>query len=254
MSYVSTTTLALDPSYSGASLRIQYYEIDPDTLVKTPVGSPVSTGIEELAGGDGLFEIALVAQDGLLGWARIYDNVAPTVILASVPINPRELEYSDVPTSDVVDDIAALSASTAINLINVVNGGTITVYRSDTWHFQITVGAGIVLTDYEVVALVAKQSRSQADDDATLYVRSDAAGLVRIGGAAPSAANTGSLIVNSATQFTVHVNMAETVNVQPTQKLTWWVKLFDTTPTPDEGYTRVTGVFVVENYALRATA
>jgi hypothetical protein len=82
-------------------------------------------------------------------------------------------------------------------------------------------------------------------------VRSDD-GLIRIGGAEPSASSAGSLTVPGATTFTVHVDITET-DVTPGQYF-WWLKVFETGTTPDEGYTRAEGTFVVENYGLRAVA
>lgn len=246
--YTVTTSIALDPSYAGASLRIQYYSYDSVNNERDAVGSPVSTGIFELPGGDGLFAIVLVVQDGLVGWADIYDNADPTVILASVPINPRELEYSDAPTSDIADAIEALGATGNITVISAVNGSTVTVYRNDTWDFTMTI-AGVVLTSYEAVAFIVKSSENQADERAVLYVRSDD-GLLRIGGEEADDAGAGSLTVDSATEFTVHVDIDQTDVQRGGYK--WWLKVFETGTTPDEGYTRATGVFTVTNYGLRA--
>lgn len=160
-----------------------------------------------------------------------------------------ESENADLQT--VLDAIEALGASASITVISVVTGSTVTVRRNDTWAFTMTL-AGVSLTSYEAVAFVVKRSANQPDDDALLYVRSDD-GLIRIGGTEPPGGSSGgSLTVDSATQFTGLVNMTLTA-VTPGQ-YTWWLKCFDITPTPDEGYTLAEGVFVVENYGLRAVA
>lgn len=148
-------------------------------------------------------------------------------------------------------DIAALGADASITIISAVSGSTVTVYRNDTWHFAITI-AGVVLTDYEAVAFVVKSSEHQIDDQAVLYVRSDE-GLLRIGSDEPSDAGAGSLTVDSATEFTVHVDITET-DVPASERYRWWLKVFETGTAPDEGYTRATGTFMVANYGLRAIA
>ena len=107
------------------------------------------------------------------------------------------------------------------------------------------------LTAYEAVAFVVKSGPSVADAAATLYVRSDT-GLQSIAGAVAADASKGSLTVDSATEFSVLVDMT-TTNVTP-NNYTWWLKVFDTTATPDEGYTRATGKFMIKDYGLRATA
>ena len=137
----------------------------------------------------------------------------------------------------------------SVTVVAAINGDDITVYRGDTWSFSTTVS--FTLTDYEAVALVVKQSESESDNDAQLLLRSDT-GLIRVASAAAVSAGNGTLIINSASQFSVKVAISETSAVQP-GVYTWWLKVFDTTPATDEGYTRVTGRFIVRNYGYRAT-
>lgn len=153
---------------------------------------------------------------------------------------------------EVLDAIEALGTTASITVMSAIDGDNITVYRNDTWSFSAEVT--FALTAYEAVAFVVKSGPSVADAAATLYVRSDT-GLQAIGGAVPVSPITtanGSLTVDSATEFSVLIDMTAT-NVTP-NNYTWWLKVFDTTATPDEGYTRATGKFLIKDYGLRATA
>lgn len=144
-------------------------------------------------------------------------------------------------------DLSSGLVGNTITVVSAISGNTITVYRNDTWSFTTTVSAN--LAGYEAVAFVAKTSREKTDDEALLLVRSDT-GLQRVDGAAASSAN-GSLVVGS-NQITVKIAIGET-DVAPVNAR-WWLKAFDTTPNPDEGYTLATGAFEVVDYGYRAVA
>ena len=133
--------------------------------------------------------------------------------------------------AEVLAAIEALAATNTITLISAVSGDDITVYRNDTWEFSATITAA--LTSYEAVAFVVKAGTNTADDDSLLYVRSDT-GLVRMNGAAATSSKA-SLTVDSATVFSVLVAIDQT-DVTP-NNYQWWLKVFDTTPTPDKGKT-----------------
>lgn len=130
-----------------------------------------------------------------------------------------------------------------LTIISSVVGNTVTVYANDTWEFTIDSNS-LNLGSYEDVAFVVKVSPAHSDADALLNVRSFG-GLIRIGQAAPTNANNGSLTVNSATAFTVLVAMSETSSITKYGSFTWWLKGFDTDPTPDEGFTLATGTFEI---------
>jgi hypothetical protein len=142
-------------------------------------------------------------------------------------------------------DLYSSLVNNTVTVISAISGDTITVYRNDTWSFTATVSA--TLTGYEIVAFVVKTSEQKTDDEALLIVRSDT-GLQRVDGAAASSAN-GSLVV-SGNQITVKVAIGET-DVAPISAR-WWLKVFDTTPATDEGYTLATGIFEVVEYGYRA--
>jgi len=87
MSYTTRIAMALGPSYTGLTLNAQLYD-DTDT----PVGSAVTTGFYERSGGKGLYVLKITIPDGHVGWLDIYVSGASSNVIASLPINPSELE------------------------------------------------------------------------------------------------------------------------------------------------------------------
>lgn len=136
-------------------------------------------------------------------------------------------------------DIAALGGS-SLTIVTAVNGNKITVYESDTWSFTIS-GLGDI-SGYEVIAFGVKATPSVTDATATLLVRSDD-GLIAIGGDAPVSAANGTVTPGSGS-IAVKIAMSETPVVTAGNYL-WWIKGYDTTPSPSEGYTLATGSFCV---------
>lgn len=111
MAYTITNVYALDPTYTGASLRAQLY-----SSTNVAVGSAISTGFYERAGAQGVFAHAMSVPDDHVGWCDVYDNASPGVVLVSFPINPRELEYSDQKSSLLAPAATALSTSQWTNV------------------------------------------------------------------------------------------------------------------------------------------
>lgn len=98
----------MGPAYTGKSLRGQIVDD-----AGSNVGSAITTATE-LTGGKGVFEQIATIPDGQTGFLRIYFSDAPTVFLASIPINPQEVENANAKTSDVVSAVAALPSASAI--------------------------------------------------------------------------------------------------------------------------------------------
>lgn len=240
----------LSPSTTGQSIGYRLENFDGSSYAAW-----TSTNVIELdVAGSWLLNADLAIPDagvvaywGVSGTDYLSESYGPD---ASSRATSSEL--SSLATSASINSLSSLLQSPAISIVNTASGSDITVYEKDTWNFTITL-AGITLTDYEAIAFVAKANDSVSDDNALLYVRSDAAGLVRINGAAPSASTAGSLTVDSATQFTVKVDITETA-VTIAKSGIWVLKVFDTTPAPDEGYTRYKGSFNVNSAVLQAVA
>lgn len=148
-----------------------------------------------------------------------------------------------------VDLINDTLVTTEITVVSVIDGDDIELYRNDTWRFTATV-TGLTLTDYEAIALVVKKATTQTDEQSVLYVRSDV-GLLYLAGTGATAGD-GALTIDSATAFSVNIKITVT-DVEPGH-YTWALKVFDTTPGTDEGYTKAKGKFTVKDYWLRATA
>lgn len=245
MSYTYTFPIALGPVYAGLTLAAQLVD-----TAGANVGSAVTTGFVEVGtNGDYLWTASV--PDAHRGGVKVYESGVPGTVLAVGAINPEDAELVAAILEDTGTEIPALVSGLSgatVTVVSSVDGGTITLRVGDTWRFTVS-DATLDLSDYETVALVVKRSAGQPDDAALLYLRSDT-GLVRIGGAAPAAAENGTLS-KTATTFTGMVALAETSGLQPGQYV-WWLKGFDTTPDPDEALTLATGAFVLLPAGLAA--
>lgn len=274
-------TISFGPSKAGLPVGYQVLNLDRTEYSAFTVAGMVETVTP------GTFSVNITAPEpgAYVKWGTVAlgyfreSNIDPVQSLASITTALATLQ-TDVTTIDnfldteiatiitnlatvdtVVDGIAtdvdALGTSSSITVISAINGDDITVYQNDTWSFSATVT--FALTAYEAVAFVVKRTESETDDEALLYLRSGT-GLVRMNGAqpgvgsAPGTAADGVLTIESATEFSVLVAITQT-NVLPVSKhYKWWLKVFDTGPAPDQGYTRSTGKFIVKPYGLRAVA
>jgi len=135
-----------------------------------------------------------------------------------------------------------------VTIISAVSGSTISVYENDTWTFTVT-DSDLDTDDYENLAFIVKKKASDADTASKVYLRSDT-DLIYINGAAPVASANGALTATT-TSFTVLIAVAET-DFGGGNSWTWYLKGFDTTPTPDKAITLATGVFTVNKPGLQA--
>ena len=135
-----------------------------------------------------------------------------------------------------------------ITIVSTVSGSSVSVYSKDTWSFNIS-DTNLNLDDYESVAFLVKKSNAADDDEAILLVRTTT-GLVRIDGAAPTAASNGTLTHNTS-DFTVLVAIDET-DIEKPDSYTWWLKGYDTTTDPDEGHTLASGEYIIHPPGIHA--
>lgn len=91
------------PAYTGATLNAQLR-----SNANVDVGAVITTGIYEMAGGRGLFAISLDIPNSHDGWCVVYPVGSPTVIVACLPINARELENVDALSSTIPTTLAAV--------------------------------------------------------------------------------------------------------------------------------------------------
>jgi len=94
MSYTACNVFDLGEAYTGVTLNAQLYSSSNST-----VGSAITTGFYERAGSKGIYAFTLTVPDAHQGWCDVYVNGASSVILATLPINPAELENADMKTS-----------------------------------------------------------------------------------------------------------------------------------------------------------
>ena len=133
MSYTLRNSFNMGPANTGKALRGQIVDD-----AGANVGSAITTATE-LTGGKGVFEQIATIQDGQTGFLRIYFSDAPTVFLASIPLNPQEIENADAKTSTVVSAVAALpSASTIASAVWASGSRTLTSFGTlvaDIWAY-----------------------------------------------------------------------------------------------------------------------
>lgn len=140
-----------------------------------------------------------------------------------------------------------------VTIVSAVSGNTITVYEYATWGFTLT-DTALALTDYENLIFVVKDKSYNTDSQAVLLL-DITNGLIRIGGAAPTAANLGSVVKNSATSFTVLVAMSEVTTKiagDYSRAHVWQLKGIDTGDDPDQGFVLIEGKFTVRGGKARA--
>lgn len=140
MSYTAMFSFAFQ-NLSGATLNAQLYDSSNNT-----VGSAITTGFYERAGSKGIYTFALSVPDGHQGWCDVYVSGAASTVLATLPLNPAELENADVKTSLVkakTDNLPSdpADASDIATSFSVVNASLATI-------------AGYI--DTEVAAIKAK--------------------------------------------------------------------------------------------------
>lgn len=89
MSYTVCNVLDLGPAYTGVTLNAQLYDSGNGT-----VGSAITTGFYERSGDLGIYAFTLTVPDGHQGWCDVYVDGASATVLASLPINPAEVELA----------------------------------------------------------------------------------------------------------------------------------------------------------------
>jgi hypothetical protein len=184
----------------------------------------------------------------------VADGIATAV--ADVPTN-AELATALAGADDaVLAAIAALAGTSTVTVISTVDGGDASLKQFATWEAVFTLSGAPGLTDYENVIFAVKDSPAQADSESVLYVDT-ATGLKYIGGAAASAADAGSLTIDSDTAFTVYVSAAEVASkiaasVSGTKD--WYLKGIETGGDHDEAIPVAEGTWRVEKGGIRAVA
>lgn len=144
---------------------------------------------------------------------------------------------------DQLNNTASIVQTANIAAVQAISGNTVTVYKGDTWSFDIE-NLPLSMADYEVLILVVKRAAGDDDDDAMLILRNDE-DIVRIGGGAPLAPGNGTLTWNS-TVLSVYVDTAETMAAGLTAGTYGFAVVgFDTTPPEPLKYTLAVGVWVI---------
>lgn len=220
------------------------------------VASSINTGaITAAAIADGAIDAATFAA-GAITASAIADAAIDAATFASGAITADAIAANAIGASelatDAVNEIAAAVAASlgsvdSVTIVTTVSGATATVYQYDTWEAAFTLSGSPGLTSYENVIFSVKRNAGKLDAESILYVDTTT-GLLYAGEAAATAANKGSLTINSATQFTVYVDREEVrdkIAAGFAATHTWTLKGISTGSTPDEAITIATGSWII---------
>lgn len=170
MSYTVCNVLDLGEAYTGATLNAQLYDSSNNT-----VGSAITTGFYERSGGKGIYAFTLTVPDGHQGWCDVYVQGASSTVLATLPLNPAELENADAKTSLVqakTDNLpAAPSAVSDIPTTTQINTALSTVHGAGSWATATGFATPTNVTNAQTAitaAIAALNNLSTGDIDARL--------------------------------------------------------------------------------------
>jgi hypothetical protein len=127
MSYTVANTLDLGPVYTGVTLNAQLYDTSNST-----VGSAITTGFYERTGAQGLYAFTLTVPDSHQGYCDVYVSGASSLVLATIPINPAEVELAAFKALIV----AALATDTYAE-VSAVPAATSTLKDKINWLFAL---------------------------------------------------------------------------------------------------------------------
>ncbi len=156
--------MALGPSYTGATLEAQLFD---DALAT--VGSAITTGFSESAGGKGLFKFIVTIPDGHTGWLDVYVSGASSDVIASLPINPIEIE----PAATKTQLVEALATDTYAE-VSTVPAATSTLKDKLNWLFALARNPIIQTTSEQTL-----RNYSDSTDIATAAVSDDGTTFIR---------------------------------------------------------------------------
>lgn len=126
MSYTVCNVLDLGEVYTGVTLNAQLYSSSNGT-----VGSAITTGFYERAGAKGIYTFTLAVPDAHQGWCDIYVQDASSTVLATLPLNPAELENANVRISDL-NNLSQSQAQTAASAALTAYGAATATNVSST--------------------------------------------------------------------------------------------------------------------------
>lgn len=161
MSYTICNVYPLGIEYTGIAIRAQLY-----SSTNVAVGSAISSGFYERGGAQGIWAHTLVVPDAHVGWCDIYDNAAPTVVLASFAINPQEVENTDAKTSLTATAASLATVATYVDTeVAAIKAKTDNLPSdpADESSIQATLAAIATYIDTEVAAIKAKTDNLPSD-------------------------------------------------------------------------------------------
>ena len=154
--------------------------------------------------------------------------------LAAILADTNELQTDDVPgliaalnnltAAQVWAYVTRTLTQSAAQIQDIVEGSVVSVYQYTTWSFSLT-GLGDI-SDRDRLYFTAKGNLDDLDsDDATILQLEETDGLLYIGGAAPTLATSGTLVVDDATLGNITVTVDDSVTGLPNQRGIYDVKM-----------------------------
>lgn len=185
----------------------------------------------------------------------IADAVWDEAIAGHLSAGSTGAALNSIDADEIVDALeAALAAVSSVTVVSTVAGATATVYQYATWDATFTLSGTPGLTAYENLIFAVKRYPSDTDAESVLLVKSSG-GLIYIGQAAATASSYGTLTADSATEFTVYVDVAEVaakIAANFSGAMTWTLKGVETSTTPDEAIVIATGSWYIEPGFVRS--
>lgn len=170
MSYTVCNVLDLGEAYTDVTLNAQLYSSSNST-----VGNAITTGFYERSGSKGIYAFTLTVPDGHQGWCDVYVQGASSTVLATLPINPAELENADAKTSLVkakTDNFPSDPAAVSdIPTTTEINTALSTAHGAGSWATATGFATPTNVTNAQTAitaAIAALNNLSTGDIDARL--------------------------------------------------------------------------------------
>lgn len=144
-------------------------------------------------------------------------------IMSKAASTPSDVGGTFAASTDSLEAIRDALSSSTVTVVAAVDGDQISVVPYTTWEFTISGLASLAGALTNGVLFTVKERYTDPDTSAILQVQ-EGVGLVRLNGAAGTAAKATLVVAGSEDAITVHVNASQTGAVAPAM-LVWDIKM-----------------------------
>lgn len=259
---MAVTTYATASPKSVHAIGMVIPDVKPSTLATSTALSTAQTDLDTLTGSDGAtlataqpnVTIPTAAANADAVWDEatsghvIVGSTGAAIVAAGAAGDPWSSALPGAYTAGTAGEIigtivADLAATHSLTIINVVDGGSITVTADDKWTFTLS-NSSLSLTDYTELAFTVKKRLSQTDEEGMVYLRTDT-GLEYVDGVAVT--TTLGTLTNTATSFTGTID--ESLTGVTADVYIWTLKGLAGTDGP---VTLTAGSFLIQAAGVRA--